>query len=358
MSPLEEGPATPGEHQGTVWAAEGLTLAPGVDAGEFVSAPRPTPPDQGWARLRWAPAVPYGHALANAGAPLVDFPEGQVSQAGLRLLLHLDDPDVWDAGPLDLPVQVVGGHEVAGLFRDAWHLPGTDRITVPAEAVRFGAQDFTWATFAKITPCAGRNGVLLGGEGVARLPAHAWLGCQADDPCPGPGLGGTFRPRLGSSADECAGALPDDDRWHHLAVIKQANRLRFFMDGALAHEASPDLSGDFNLDGFFQIGAFDGGYPLTASVEELAIWARALSPGEIAALSARGLGRAELWARGCPSTDDCGDQPFARLAEQPGGPGFWMDALPRLYPAVQFKVVLRRESGPPPVVRRIILEAD
>lgn len=74
-------------------------------------------------------------------------------------------------------------------------------------------------------------------------------------------------------------ALPDDTAWHLITVVYSHNYVAWYRDG----ELKVKLSGDYSLDRpLFGIFVGQDNYPW--EMDEIALWQRALSSGEVAAL--------------------------------------------------------------------------
>lgn len=82
----------------------------------------------------------------------------------------------------------------------------------------------------------------------------------------------------------------NDTDWHMLAVTKSGSDIDFFKDGVI--DGSPSVSGSTintnNSD--LQIGAEQGGERMTASLDEIAIFATKLAEADITAIYAARLG--------------------------------------------------------------------
>lgn len=83
-------------------------------------------------------------------------------------------------------------------------------------------------------------------------------------------------------------AMVTDTNWHHIAVTKQGTTVRFFVDG-VAYAAPAYDSGEFTFNGPAYIGAWLNPSQLVdntfyGAIDELAVYNRALTTNEIAAL--------------------------------------------------------------------------
>ncbi len=92
---------------------------------------------------------------------------------------------------------------------------------------------------------------------------------------------------LGSQAD--LGPAVDDGQWHHLAMVfsKNPSRIRFYHDGVLRDEASPNSVGLLTTPRGFHIGNHrtgDGSRNWDGYIDDVAIFDGELPAGEVAAL--------------------------------------------------------------------------
>jgi hypothetical protein len=166
--------------------------------------------------------------------------------------------------------------------------------------------------------------VYLGAEDTSD-DTHLWFGCSSSiSSCPSPDgtgrAGGTFCSRKAPTNDctsFCGQRVINDGKWHHLAIVKRGHapaQLRLFVDG------NPDLpAGDittefhvpiaFDSGTQFTAGAFSNGVAQAAGTfDEVAVWRRALSDAEVAALYDRGSLQLSLRTRACNSPD-CAENP-------------------------------------------------
>ena len=318
----------------TLVADGGVRLGPGDSTGVFTSRTLSVPvADARLRTLSWVPRAPYGKGLPGdaAGAAERDaYDEGGADVSDLVLLLHFDGAEGALLADTDVSRDASGrGHDaemvdLAGLqdsgirngrIGTSIFLRRDDYLRVldaaEDEDFAFGTGDFTWAVWVRIDGCepSEDNVIALGGE----VP-HVWIGALCpegfawwqvhDDDHAGDGIG---------SEDGIV-----DGVWHHLVGIKAAGpepRTALYVDGELvaSQVQSYGMFSNFTkelLIGNFPLGpAPEYAYRSELSVDELAVFKRALSTGEIQALYRRGALRLSLQVRACPA-GGCGGRPF------------------------------------------------
>jgi hypothetical protein len=183
---------------------------------------------------------------------------------------------------------------VAGKVNGAQDFNGTDTaVTVPAD------DSFNWADDASFSieywvkresVAMGGNEVIIGRDDGTNSQMHWWSGLWKDGKTAFVlrGSNGT-----GSGSRETGEYLEgnedlSDGVWHHLAVVRDStvNENRLYVDGVLndtvsityhAGEGFGSATADLNL-GWLNLGA---GYHYTGTLDEIAIYNRVLTAGEI-----------------------------------------------------------------------------
>lgn len=339
-----EGEFGEGTFVDTVWSGDDVRLQPGQVAGQFVSRVFDAQgPDAAWQTIAWTPGAPYGKPLPAGEAAESGYVQDGIDMSGNVLLLRFDERGMLPSGAV---VADLSGHGNAAEVVAPSGLPtsegklgravvdGADtylRVAM-SDDLQLGTEDFTWAMWAKTTSdCAGpdvsSNQVYLGTEDEGVDRAHVWFGCvrPLSSSCAsatgGGFAGGTFR--AVHDADDggfCGTTDITDGQWHHMAVVKSGHpdsTLLLYVDGQL--EASVDTTFaapiEFFDDPEVAIGAFsNGSFQAAVSLDELAIWRRALSEEEIGALHRRGAHRLRLEVRACDDAACVGE-----AFEGPGG---------------------------------------
>ena len=93
-----------------------------------------------------------------------------------------------------------------------------------------------------------------------------------------------FITTLGIADVPSAAAIPDDDAWHHIAVVHQAGvELRFYVDGLLGDTVAYDRGVNFTrTQTLFSIGAeWNGALQYTGSIDRLKVHSGILAPEEL-----------------------------------------------------------------------------
>ena len=79
------------------------------------------------------------------------------------------------------------------------------------------------------------------------------------------------------------------EQWHHLVFFRNGNTVGLIIDNGVPALAA-DVAGFPRVGEMFRIGAHEGGYPFTGTIDEVAKWNRVLSAAEITSLYNDGAG--------------------------------------------------------------------
>ncbi len=327
-----EGEFDQGTFDGTGWGGDGwLTLA--QDSGTFTSRVFDAGTSVTWLTLGWAPLGPYGKALPDGGMT-ESYPQGSAAMADNVLLLHLDGTGNIDPGEKLLDSSGLGYSATAageplvytnGRFGQAIDDGANEYVYVDTGSspdLELGTGDFTWSLWVKANEDCSGNKVYLGVDDGAGDTPHLWLGCadSGESGCPAGATGGrasgVFKSnhQTGGTQVLCGSTRINDGQWHHLAVVKSgypAVTVTLHVDGVVESTkqttwASPIV---YSTGPELAVGAFsEGSYQATGHFDEVAIWRRAFTAGEVADLHLRGALRLSFQVRGC-SLPDCGDDP-------------------------------------------------
>ncbi len=160
-----------------------------------------------------------------------------------------------------------------GMVRTAFSLDGgDDYVEVPdSPAWAFGANAFTIDLWANFSSVSGSRVLLSSDTGPGEVNKWVfWLD------------GGQLRFHVNGPANVNPGVpfSPQLNRWYHLAVTHSAGTLTFYIDGADAGSVSlstpvPDANAPLT------IGSAEGGYFFAGRLDEIEIFNRALSAGEL-----------------------------------------------------------------------------
>lgn len=393
----DEADFSAGQWDGVVWKGGGVQLD-GVPSGGLSSRVFDAGAPVTWSTIAWSPRGPYGKPLPDDGHSEVGYPEGNVQMDANVLLLHLDGEGTAGAGSVLLdtsghgndfvletrsPVPWVSGRIGAAL---ADGVGSYAHNGVWVDDFEFGEGDFSWAMWVSSeSPCDGPsftdNQVYLGIEGSSDPVSHLWLGCRhpTSDACPeGAGVGG--RPggtyETGGSAGPrlCGASELIDSRWHHLAVTKAGHadaQVILYLDGQVEDEQAHSFAFpvSFPVGTELALGAFtNGDYPAAATLDEVAIWRRALSANEVRGLVRRGSLQLSLQVRACADPRCASGEPFVG----PSGVDTWfVDPAVALGPGTvlslpaglvgryfQYRVALEGLFGASPVLESVVIEAQ
>ncbi len=331
--------------------SDGLRLS--IDeSGEMRSRVFDAGQDAIWHALRWQPRAPYAKGLPGERSSEAGYADGNADMFGNVLLLHLDGLDGVESGgqlqdssglghdftvfsPGGLPY--TDGRFGQALVDDAESYAHNGRWS---DAFNFGEGDFTWSIWVLSgSACNGDNvsfnQVYLGIDGEGTERSHLWLGCRrsqstaCDNASPHLGrAGGTYQATQSTGGSHVCGTSEIVDRqWHHLAVTKEGHVkaiTQLYVDGVLQDAASFMYVDpvEFPAGTELALGAFSNGtFPADGTFDEVAIWRRALSTGEVRDLYLRGARRVMLQVRACQAPE-CADDPAFFGPDGTGGTWF------------------------------------
>ncbi len=339
------------------WDGDALRLDEGALEGTIVSRPFDAAELATWLSLSWQPQGPYGKPLPDGGAQERGYAEDGIGMADNLLLLHFDglgDPTsgaiISDASGQGHDAVLEGAaSSTQGRVGEALRLPFETRLVIDPEDFAVGEGDVSWAVWVRFEdPCV-ESPAIIGLDSASDDPSSSstWLACfeaGSDFGCMQPD-GGTATVGISTAQGIsggsiiCGDAIIDDGAWHHIVFTKEGSPLadaRIYVDGALDEQGEIMLGGALELsaDAELSIGAQAGAtFPFEGELDELAVWRRALGPGEVAALYRRGALRLGFRVRAC-DLPDCADAP---AFEGPNGPGSdYEDPAEALGPGTMF----------------------
>ncbi|MFJ6658218.1 exo-alpha-sialidase [Streptomyces sp. NPDC091377] len=203
------------------------------------------------------------------------------------------DPTTPDNGPSAPPAAVLGGaRTTSGVHGDALALDGQDdAVRLPYDPrLPLGGKDFTASLWFRYTATSGEQPLLwMGGVGVNQ--PQIWLRGEPENDR----VRGLITTRTGATAWHSAslstqGAF-NDGAWHHLALRRGGGELTLFLDGA--EISTGDVSGSVSRNSPFgvHIGQrMDSRAFFTGAIDDVRVYDRALSDGQLSALRVAGVG--------------------------------------------------------------------
>ncbi|MEM2974451.1 MAG: DUF2341 domain-containing protein, partial [Candidatus Micrarchaeia archaeon] len=124
------------------------------------------------------------------------------------------------------------------------------------------------------------------GHGILGKGGDAYFFALADYSVDAPRATGWLR--MGGWENLKGATVINDGQWHHIAMTYDGSQLKVYNNGVL--DGARSLSGTFRVDhGQLALGEYNTGGPFPGSLDEVAIYNRALSAEEIAAHYQRGL---------------------------------------------------------------------
>ncbi|MFF5515973.1 exo-alpha-sialidase [Streptomyces coeruleorubidus] len=196
------------------------------------------------------------------------------------------DPATRDAAPGARPAAVLGdAGRTAGVRGGALSFDGTDdAVRLPYRSrLPLGEGDFTASLFFRYTATTGEQPFLWMG-GIGSTQPQVWLrGEPASDR-----VRALITTRSGAATVRTASVWTDgahnDGRWHHLVLRRGGGQLTLFLDGTPI--STPDVPGSVSRNSPFgvHIGQrMDSRAFLTGAVDDVRVWNRALTDGELGA---------------------------------------------------------------------------
>ncbi len=394
----DEADFTAGMLSGLIYFDGGVRLD-GAASGAFNSRVFDATETVSWRRLQWTPRGPYAKPLPGGRQSERGYVQGNADMSDNLLLLHLDDLSIRFG---DVLFDTSGwGHDfIVETEQNLQGVPGVFGRAMADDSdsyayndmgsgnFSFGDDDFTWSLwFNTNAPCTGAdegsNRVYLGIEGPEPDQSHLWLGCRnpASPHCVAGRndtgrLGGTYHANVSQGGPRvCSGSEIVDGQWHHAAVTKQGHGrtvVTLYLDGELADVEADSLEQpvDFPIGTELALGAFSGGsFAAEVTLDEVAIWRRAMSAAEVEGLFRRGQRRLTVRVRSC-------DDPDCETASEFVGPDGtvdteFVDVADALGPGTifelpeglqgryfQYRVELAGDPTSSPVLEAVTLEAE
>jgi uncharacterized repeat protein (TIGR01451 family) len=175
----------------------------------------------------------------------------------------------------------------SGLINGAQSFDGANTgLTVPSHpAFDWGLNDsFSVEFWMQTDPagsCSGSNQVIVGRDDPA-TSLHWWVGCQKDT--------GRARFYLFDTSDNYASVIGTTDltdgNWHHVVAVREGGSgqtMRLYVDGLEQDSQPTSFTAGFEAATEINIGWLDlsSGFHFEGIIDEVALYDRALSPGEV-----------------------------------------------------------------------------
>lgn len=267
-------------------------------------------------------------AIVGRGATLSGVLSEQAARPGAVLSMHFEEPSGTNfadySGDGNTATCTNCPARVAGVFGQALALSKADTtgLTVPYSA-SLDLSVGTLSAWVKPTWAAGANGYnpgILGvrGSGGTRFSWHIRDDYSAIDLYNG----------------DTVGSLPisiTPGAWHHLALVQEGSQWTGYLDGVALGTVSQPFGTQTGLP--LMIGASGGGEHFSGSIDEVALYDRALSAAEIYALAQRevsGASSAELSLTPFSPQNGAGAQSWRTLTVDQAGASLstWSYAVP------------------------------
>ncbi len=169
---------------------------------------------------------------------------------------------------------------VAGIFNNALDFDGTDHEIIVADSddTLDLQPDFTVSLWVKLDAVVAVKSLLLKNHGAA--PWYSW----------GIDVNGSTQFQFyvvnaaGGAASVQWTASPSANTWYHIVAVKEGADLRLYANGEKVNENSNFTGVELDGDGDLKIGAYNNPIRLDGKLDDIRIYHRALSDGEIANL--------------------------------------------------------------------------
>ncbi|MEU3840435.1 exo-alpha-sialidase [Streptomyces sp. NPDC028635] len=194
------------------------------------------------------------------------------------------DPTTPDLAPHGRPAAVLGHpRRTAGVRGGALEFDGTDdAVRLPYRArLPLGTGDFTVSVYFRHTATAGEQPLVwMGGVGASQ--PQVWLGAEPAENR----VVGLITVRAGAAAPRTASVSArsayNDGRWHRAVLRRGGGRLSLSVDGTETSAAAPPGSVSRTSPFGVHLGQrMDGRVFFTGALDEVRVWDRALSDGEL-----------------------------------------------------------------------------
>ena len=172
---------------------------------------------------------------------------------------------------------------VEGKFGGALEFGGSDMVTVDHDdALNLG--DFTIAAWVNIPKISGMWQIIASKENRNPTGRNYGLFGNINTGV----VHYSFTTNAGWKSFDARTAVTDGE-WHHVAGTYDGSNFKLYLNGAVDAESTPGTEPD-NHENFLYIGGCDvGGYWMTGTIDELALFDRALSEAEVSELMEDGL---------------------------------------------------------------------
>jgi hypothetical protein len=173
-----------------------------------------------------------------------------------------------------------------GQVNGALSFDGTDRSVNVSSSTDFdwpnnsGFSISVWVNIPATANCSG-NKVFVGRHEATTGPkARWWVGCD----------GGTNRARLSvrsngqtASSSVIANDTPlNNGQWNHVVAVRQNGTIQIYVNGQLKGTITDeDINDSYTTNSPVTIGYYDAGFRLNGTLDEVAIYGRALTAAEI-----------------------------------------------------------------------------
>lgn len=257
-----------------------------------------------WNTLDWTPQQPFYKQLPDNGVSETGYPAGNANMASNSGLWHLNESsgNIMDSsGNGNDGTNSGANYGVAGQFNTALFFNGTGDIIhgPPSDDITGNnLQTITFSAWIKHTD-TGDNGYIAS---LKRSASPSTL-ISLDAGNGGAGNLG-FLTRNNANTNHSwinhSGGY-NDGEWHHLVGVVDGLSRQLYIDGVLRNSDSQGMQSVTGNTAEFTIGGFHDGWNLyfDGTIDEVAIWNRALSGPEITDLYRRGANRLKFQVRSC-----------------------------------------------------------
>lgn len=257
------------------------------DAGESTS----------WSTLSWVPVRPSMKELPDSSGADSGYSDGNINMTGNKLLYHLNESsgDIIDSSLTSSDGTVSGSpnYNQTGVLNGALKINSQSGAVVDTNSAwsNFVSNDVASVSFwVNPTGTPATRSASYQGENIVGTTGSARYF-------------GVYRAVIGGedkiwaynwdTNEDRVGTTYSKDAWNHIAVVHSSGTLSIYFNGSFVDSVASGNTGALN--GELHLG----GQSLTATLDEVAVFNRALTANEIEDIYLRGAGRVKFQVRSC-----------------------------------------------------------
>jgi len=285
-----------GTYSGTQWDATNswVELSAPPTSGNYTSSVKDAGSDSSWNNIAWVPERPTGKELPNSAASETAYTSGNANMTGNVLLMHMNEST---GTIIDTSGQGNNGayngalYSQTGKLNTAIGFDGTDDYVNIADNAswNFGDNPFTislWVNHKEL----GNDTFVGNNEGGGTV--NKWMFYRSAS-----NISFHFNgPVPGGQTPFSYAWTPALNNWNYISLTRNGSAYALYIDGVqVATGTNATTIADANAP--LTIGFGEAGYYFNGTIDEVAIYNRALSPTEVADHYKRGALRLKYQVR-------------------------------------------------------------